>query len=70
MTENIENIINLWPSISSLAEDIEGVSEHGVYKWRKRRNIPAKYWKSVVASARKHKISGITFKRLAAVSAK
>jgi len=67
MKKEFSEIIALWPSISSLADDIEGVTQQAVYKWSERNSIPSKYWMVVIASARKHRIKGVTMMRLASI---
>lgn len=57
-------IINLWPSLTDFADDIE--VKYGTAKaMRRRSSIPAGYWPLVVAKAFGRGIDGVTIEILA-----
>lgn len=66
--KNFAEVIDLWPSKSSLAEDLE-VSQKVVYQWHSRKQIPGYHWNAILQSARKNKIRGLSLKLFADLSA-
>ena len=58
-----KDILELWPSYKTLADDIEA-DYYTVMKWKERNSIPAAYWRRVVESAHKRDIA-VTYKLLA-----
>lgn len=57
-------IINLWPSLSSFADDI-GVPYVTAKAMRRRGSIPAPYWMMAVSKASERGLDGVTLERLA-----
>lgn len=68
MSTTHDTIINRWPSISDFADDL-GIQYGTAKAMRRRKAIPARYWPSVVAAARKRRISGVTLNSLLAAVA-
>lgn len=58
------DIISLWPSYSSLAEDL-GVKAHAVQKWKMRDSIPGEYWTRIAEDAQRRGLAGVTLETLA-----
>lgn len=58
------DIINLWPSLSCFADDID-VPYVTAKAMRRRGSIPAGYWVRVVDRAKAREIPDVTFARLA-----
>jgi hypothetical protein len=50
-----QDVIDLWPSMSCLAEDLE-VEYDTVRKWRDRGRVPQEYFQSIIDAARKRRI--------------
>ena len=61
--EQIRDIIELWPTITDLADDIN-VPETNIRKWRERGSIPANKILKVVDSAFTRRIMGVTPERI------
>lgn len=58
------DLILSWPSIAEFGRDI-GVPYEAAKAMRRRKNIPAQYWKRAVEAARFRGIDGVTYERLA-----
>lgn len=56
---NAAQIIDLWPSRTDLARELD-VSYQTISKWRTRRSIPPSYWKGLLMSAAAHDIEGVS----------
>ena len=63
----VHQIIGLWPSIASFAEDI-GERPGNVRAWKRRNSIPAERWLDVVAASKKRGID-LSLQRLAEAAA-
>lgn len=61
------SIISLWPTISSLAEDL-GVQYVTAQAMVRRQRIPPRYWNALVAGAQRRGFSGVTLSALADIS--
>ena len=63
------DVIEAWPSQKALAADLDvSQAQLGVWKQRCRDRgaiIPAEYWNSLIAAARRRRIKGITLRLLA-----
>jgi hypothetical protein len=46
------DVFSLWDSLVQLATDI-GESQWTVIKWKKRNNIPTRYWQSLCDAAKR-----------------
>lgn len=57
--EDVRNVLKRWPCLSAIATDCE-LSKAAVEQWIKRKVIPANRASTLVRSARKHGIKGIT----------
>lgn len=68
MFENFKEIVSLWPSLAILADDV-GVGHGAVLKWSQRDNIDPKYWKRLIAAAKKRRIPHVTAKNLVEICA-
>lgn len=68
MIKDFKSVIDLWPSLAALAEDIV-VEIEAVRKWRQRGSIPAEYWVPMVEAAKGREISGVSYERLAYLAA-
>lgn len=64
MYTSFTELLNQWPSPTKLAEDI-GAWENNIGGYKKRNSLPSRYFVKLVASARKNRIKGVTFKLLA-----
>lgn len=64
---NHRQIIELWPSAKSLAEDLDEKYET-VRKWRFRNNIPSDRWISLIEAGKKRRIR-VTLESLASQAA-
>lgn len=53
--ENASQIIDAWPSIRKLAEDV-GATDNHIRAMRRRESIPVKFWPSLLKSAPNHGI--------------
>ena len=53
--ETVPEIIDKWPSVAELADDL-GEKPNTVSKWRQRQRIPSDRWLPLVACARKRRI--------------
>ncbi len=60
-------IIDKWPSIQVLADEIKQ-DPTKVRQWRNRESIPAKFWVDIVSLAQARDIA-ITYKQLAEAAA-
>lgn len=56
---NVADIIDCWPRAIDLARDL-GVSPSRITDWKNRSAIPAAYWKTLLAAARRRRLSDIT----------
>lgn len=54
---------------AALAREL-GLHFQTVRQWRRRDSIPSQYWTVVIATARKHKILGVTLDRFAIYEAR
>lgn len=57
-------IIDLWPTLSSFADDL-AVAYGTAKAMRRRGSIPAQYWLRTVAKAAERKIEGVSLEVLA-----
>lgn len=57
--EDVRNVLKRWPDLKTIATDCE-LSKEAVEQWVKREVIPAIHATTLVKSARKHGIKGIT----------
>lgn len=62
------DLINLWPSLSVFAEDID-VPYVTAKAMRRRMSIPAGYWTRMVDAASRRRICGVTLDGLAKAAA-
>jgi len=65
---NHKEVINLWPSMTVLSQDI-GEKYGTINMWRVRNRIPADQWVGLVESAQARDIP-LTYKMLAEAAAK
>jgi hypothetical protein len=63
------DLINLWPSLASFAEDL-GVQYVTAKAMRRRESIPAGYWLQMIDCASRREIEGVTLDALARAAAK
>ena len=63
------DLINLWPSLSAFAEDLD-VQYVTAKAMRRRDSIPAGYWLHMIASAEARGIEGVTLDVLAPAAAR
>lgn len=52
---SFREIVNEWPSMAVLAEDL-GVTYEVVRKWRQRRSIPPDHWERLLLAARRRRV--------------
>lgn len=67
--KDARHIINAWPSYADLALDM-GVNYPVVKQWAHRNSIPPAHFESLVAAARRRRISGVTLAALHALKKK
>ena len=63
MIRTHSQIIDLWPSLSDLAGDVDQDRE-AVRLWRKRNRIPNRHWTAIAYASRKRRL-GVTVEELA-----
>jgi hypothetical protein len=56
---NVTDVVDRWPRAIDLARDL-GVSPSRITDWKNRNAIPASYWKSLLAAARRRMLWDIT----------
>jgi hypothetical protein len=60
---SVKDLLELWPSTARLARDT-GIDAAAIRMWKHRGKIPAEHFASLVQSARRFGISGITYEAL------
>jgi len=66
---SFRSIIDLWPSVDAMADEI-GASAMAVRKWWQRNRIPAEWWSAVLSAPRVKKAHITTAELLAALAAR
>ena len=64
MYSSFSELLSQWPNQSRLADDL-GAWPNNMTAYRAKNSLPSHYWVALVESARKNKIKGVTYKRLA-----
>jgi hypothetical protein len=68
MYKTFREIIKLWPSYQTLADDV-GASYVTAKQWHVRDRIPSRAWQSLVDAAKQRKYAGVTLETLANLDA-
>lgn len=61
--KDVHSVLKMWPDFDVIAEDC-AISKDAVWQWVKRRRVPSKQNPNLIASAKKHKIKGISYETL------
>lgn len=69
MPKSFSAIIELWPTLGALADDL-GVGYESAKAYKRRDSIPPEHWETLVAAARRRQIEGVSLESLAALAAK
>ncbi len=73
MYKTHREILDLWPSVQSVADDLNQYGPHRVHtghisSFKSRSSLPPGYWPALIAGARARRISGVTFRALAEIA--
>lgn len=53
------DFLELWPSLTYIAE-LFGIPLNRVSQWKRRDNLPPKYWRKLLADLPNHDVEGFT----------
>ena len=66
--KTVSDLIDKWPSMQALADDLGHRNASTVSSWKIRGSIHHRNWPSIIAAAKKRGISGVNLASLAQIA--